>query len=341
MIGAMDAEPFRDSSPLLDRPDALRARMEADGYLYLPGLLPAEAVLDVRRRMLEILAEAGMVRRDRPLDDAVANLAQFAVEPEPAMMAVLRRQCGLYELNRLQHRPELTGLFRALFGEEPVPLPWFVCRNIFPQREAFTTPPHQDFVHIQGTTRNCAAWVPIGDVATTQGPLMVAEGTHRLGLLDFRPTLGAGGLEVVGDFEGRWRSGPFRAGDVLVHNCLTVHKAAPNLSGERMRLSVDVRFQPVSEPMCAQNVEPLRNMATWDELYAGWPAEADDIRYFWRRHDLRLTPFDWSHYRRRDDMAFAMAERGDVRARSALQRVAANDPDPARRERARVALDTM
>jgi hypothetical protein len=297
-------------------------------------------VLDVRRQMLAILADAGMVRRDRPLDEAAADLAHFAVEPEPAMMAVLRRQCGLYDLNRLQHRPELIGLFRALFDEQPLPLPWFVCRNIFPQRAAYTTPPHQDFVHIQGTERNCAAWIPMGDCEEALGGLMVAEGTHRLGLLDFRPTLGAGGLEVVGDFEGCWRSGPFRAGDVLAHNCLTVHKAAPNQSGERMRLSVDFRYQPVSEPLCAQNVEPLRNMATWEELYRNWP-EDDAVRYYWRRHDLKLVPFDWSHYRRRDDMAFAMAEQGDVRARSALQRVAANDPDATRRDRARAALTRL
>jgi hypothetical protein len=112
MIAPMMMKPFRDSTPLLGRPEALRRRMREDGYLFLHGLLPAEAVLDVRRRMLEVLADAGMVRRDRPLEAAVADLDRFAVEPEPAMMAVLRRQCGLYELNRLQHRAELVGLFR-------------------------------------------------------------------------------------------------------------------------------------------------------------------------------------------------------------------------------------
>ena len=335
MPGPAD-RPSDDATPLPGDAAALRRHMDEDGYLFLPGLLPAAAVRDVRAQMLEILADAGMVRRDRPLDEAAADVSRFAVEPEPAMMAVLRRQCGLYDLNRLQHRPELTGLFETLFGGTPLPLPWFVCRNIFPQAEAYTTPPHQDFVHIQGTPRNCAAWVPIGDCEPELGGLLVAAGSHRDGLLPFRPSLGAGGLEVTGDFAGRWHGGAFRAGDVLVHNCLTVHRALPNRSGDRMRLSVDFRFQPVSEPICAQNVEPLRNMATWDELYRDWPD--DDLKYYWRRHDLRLVPFDWSHYRRRDEMAFAMAEAGDVRARSALQRVAATDPEPARRERAAAAL---
>ena len=328
--------PLRDSTDALERPEELAARMREDGYLYVRGLLPKAHVLDVRRQMLEILAANRMVRADRPLGEAVPDFDHFAVEPQPAFMKVLYAEYALEDLTALQHLPEMRRVADAICGEATIPLPQFVCRNIFPQAEAYTTPPHQDFVHIQGTTRNCAAWVPIGDCEPELGGLLVAAGSHRDGLLPFRPSLGAGGLEVTGDFAGRWHGGAFRAGDVLVHNCLTVHRALPNRSGDRMRLSVDFRFQPVSEPICAQNVEPLRNMATWDELYRDWPD--DDLKYYWRRHDLRLVPFDWSHYRRRDEMAFAMAEAGDVRARSALQRVAANDPEPARRERAAAAL---
>lgn len=328
--------PFRESQDALRDAEALRARMAEDGYLFLRGLLPREAVLTARRRMLEILAEAGMVRRDRPLEDGIADMANFAVEPEPAFMKVLYAQYACYELNALQHRPELIGLFERLFGEPALPLPLFICRNIFPQAEAYTTPAHQDYVHIQGTFRNYACWVPMGDCDGELGGLAIAEGTHKLGLLDLRPALGAGALETVGDFEGLWRWSPFRAGDVLIHNCLTVHRGVPNRSKDRMRLSIDYRFQPVSEPMCEQNLKPHRAMATWEELYRGWPD--DGLKYYWRKYDLKLTPFDWSYYEKRDRLAFEMAEAGDVRARSALQRIVSNDPSPEKRERARAAL---
>ena len=51
---------FEDSTPVLDRPEELRARADRDGYLFFRGLLPAEDVLEVRRQLLGI-----MVKQDR------------------------------------------------------------------------------------------------------------------------------------------------------------------------------------------------------------------------------------------------------------------------------------
>ena len=331
---------FTESRALLGDPAALRDRMAADGYLFFRRLLPPAAVAAVRGRMLAVLAEAGWLSPDRPAEAAIPAPGRFAVEPEPAYLDVMRRQFAIEELHALQHRPELLELATALFDAPtlPLPLPLFVCRNIFPDRDAFTTPAHQDFVHIQGSRRNHAAWVPLGDCPAEMGGVAVAAGSHRDGLRAFRPALGAGGLEVedAGDLD--WRAGPFETGDVLLHSCLTVHKGLPNRSG-RMRLSVDFRYQPVAEPMCANNVEPLRRIATWDALYRGWRNDA--LQYYWRRHDLQIVPFDMQYFAIRDRLAFEMAERGDARARSALQRCALNDPDPDMRSRAAVLLQRL
>ena len=330
--------PFRDSSDIVLDPHALRARMAEDGYLFLPRLLPKEPIVEARRQMLEVLAEAGMVRRDRTLDEAAPDLSNFAVEPEPAFMAVLRRQYALQDVNALKHLPALGGLMERLFGESVIPLPLFVCRSIFPKREVYTAPPHQDYVHIQGTTRNHAAWIPMGACDATMGGLSVAAGSHKLGLLDLRPALGAGGLEVVADGRFDWRHSPYEAGDVVVFNSLTVHRGVPNRS-DRVRLSIDFRYQPRSEPICEINLEPHRGVAQWDELYAGWTRE--DLKYYWKEHDLDVVPFDMQYYERRDRMAFDMAARGDGRAKSALQRIVSNDPDVDKRARAQAALEAL
>jgi len=326
---------LRESSDIVHDEAALQARMDEDGYVFLKGLLPVAPVKEVRRQMLEILAENGMVRRDRPLDDAAPDFDNFAVEPEPAFMRVLYAEYGLEDMNALQHHPALLAVMERLFGEPTLPLPLFVCRNIFPAREAYTTPVHQDYVHIQGSFRNYAAWVPMGDCDAEMGGLAVAVGSHRLGLLDVQPALGAGGLEAVTEAPLDWAWSPTEAGDVLIHTCLTMHKGVPNRS-PRMRLSADYRYQPIAEPMCEQNLRPHRDMVTWEQLYAGWKRE--DLKYYWRRHDLKTVPFDMRFYQRRDVLAFEMAERGEVRARSALQRIVSNDPDTAKRERARAAL---
>ena len=331
-------QPFTDSTAIVGDAAALRAQMAEEGYLFVRQLLPREPLLEVRRQMLEVLAEAGLIRRDRPLEDAVPDLTNFAVEPEPAFMAVLRDQYALEDLNSLKHLPALGALMERLFGEVVIPLPLFVCRNIFPQREVYTTPPHQDYVHIQGTVRNHAAWLPLGDCDPALGGLAVAAGSHRRGVLDLRPALGAGGLEVVSEDRLDWRHGAFQTGDVLVFNCLTVHRGVPNRS-DRMRLSVDFRYQPQTEPMCEVNLTPHRDVAPWDVLYEGWTRE--ELKYYWKRHELEVVPFDMQYYERRDHMAFEMAARGDARAKSALQRIVSGDRDGDKRARARAALEAL
>jgi hypothetical protein len=325
--------PFRESSDVLGEPEGLRRRMAEDGYLYLRGLLPRRAVLEVRRQMLAIADEAGWLRRDRPRDEAIAEPASFTVEPEPQFMAVYYRENALRSLNALQQHPSLLGLFERLLGDEVFAHPRFIIRNIFPKRQAYTTPAHQDFIHFQGTPDCYAAWIPIGDCPAEMGGLLVVEGSHREGLYDVEPALGAGALETVGDFEGRWRWNPFEAGDVLIHNSHTVHKGVPNRS-DSLRLSIDARYQRVRDPVCEDSLHPHRRFATWDELYRDWPAD-DLLRFYWRRLALKPVAFDFGFYEKRDRRAFELAEGGDLRARSTLQRIVSNDPAPAKREKAR------
>jgi ectoine hydroxylase-related dioxygenase (phytanoyl-CoA dioxygenase family) len=44
-----------------------------------------------------------------------------------------------------------------------------------------------------------------------------------------------------------WHISDFRPGDALFFHAFTVHKAMPNLSGNRMRLSTDNRYQRPNE----------------------------------------------------------------------------------------------
>ncbi|MBL6597555.1 MAG: hypothetical protein ISP41_01585, partial [Alphaproteobacteria bacterium] len=54
----------------------------------------------------------------------------------------------------------------------------------------------------------------------------------------------------------------------------------------------------------------------------------------WRDLSTKVIDFDTSHYERRDQMAFEMAERGDMLARDTLLRIIQRDADPEKRARA-------
>ncbi|MEZ5670806.1 MAG: phytanoyl-CoA dioxygenase family protein [Alphaproteobacteria bacterium] len=331
--------PFRDSASIVGDGAALRARLAADGYLFLPGLLPAEKVAAVRRRLVAMLADLGWVRRDGADGLAArADLAAFRDDTDPVATDLVCRQGASVEVQRLQHHPALTGLFARLFDGPVLPLPRILVRNIFPRMEEHTTPQHQDYPHVQGSRRLCTAWIPIGDCAGDLGGLRVATGSHRNGVLPLEPAMGAGGMAVPGDFAADWAWSPMRAGDVLVFNCLTVHQGIPNRS-DAMRISVDLRYQPAGEPVCADWLTPFRGFMDWDAFYAAAPDAGH--RYYWRGMDLVTVPFDTAYYDERDAKAFAMAEAGDRRALSTLRRIATKDADAAKRARAAAAIAAL
>lgn len=330
--------PFTDSSELRDDGPALRARFAEDGYIFMLGVLAADAVRNLRRQLLDIVGEAGWLRADRPREEAVADLESFCYEPQPQFMDVFYRQLGLQDLVALTHHPDLRALFETLFEEPVFVHPHMVMRNIFPQREAYTTPAHQDFVHLQGSFKCCAAWIPFCDVDADMGGLALARGSHRGRVYDMRPTNGAGQMEVDASFGGDWVNSPCRMGDVLIHNTLLVHKGVPNRS-DRMRISVDARYQPLSEPICERSLVPSHQMADWERIYRDWPN--DDYKYYWQDIDQKVVPFTYKYHDRRDKLAVQWGERGDSRAYNALENIIAKHRDPAMRTRAAEALKNL
>jgi hypothetical protein len=331
-------QPFVNSGDLIHDGPALAERMRRDGYLFLPGLLPHADIAKVQRQVGELAREAGWLRRDRPVEQAIADPDGFCVDPEPAYLATLRRINRLEDYHGLKHHPALIGLFERMLGGPILAHPRVLMRNIFPAREEFTTKAHQDFPNVQGTEEVFTAWMPLIDCPMDVGPLQVAAGTHLDGVYDFHIGAGAGGIEIKDPLEGRWVSGAFALGDVLIFHSMTVHKGVPN-RGDRLRMSMDVRYQLVSEPFNPDNANPDGQPLSWDEVYAGWKSDA--LQYYWTRLPLTLKPFDRQWFEKRDAMAFELGEAGDARARSVLQRIVARDADAAKRARAQALLDAL
>jgi hypothetical protein len=322
---------FRDSTSQIQDGPGLAARMRIDGYLFLRGVLPAVVVQNLQRQVGAIARDAGWLMRDRDVADAIADPNGFCVDPDPAYLTTLRAINRLEDYHRLKHHKALIGLFERMLGGPILPHPRVLMRNIFPGREAYTTKAHQDFPNVQGTTEVYTAWFPLTDCPMEAGPLQVAEGTHTGEVYDFDIGMGAGGIEITDGFEDRWVSGPFTVGDVLIFHSLLAHKGVPNRS-DRLRMSMDVRYQLVAEPFNLDNANADGQPLSWDDIYAGW--SSTDLQYYWRKLDLTTKPFDPTWFNKRDDRAFELAEAGDPRARSVLQRIVARDADAAKRARA-------
>jgi hypothetical protein len=330
---------FRDSTAIAADGPALAARLEHDGYLFIRGLLPRDAVRDVRAQFLAHAARGGWLAAGHPVEAAIADPARACKDPEPRYLEVFKPMWMLEALHRLKHHPNIVGVFERIFGEAVLVHPLLVARNIFPQSADFdfTTGSHQDRIHIGGGT-SYACWTPLGDCPRSKGSLIMAEGSHRRGVLDIRLAAGAGGLELVDDFEGSWVGSDFAMGDCVIFADTIAHKALPNRSSE-LRQSFDARYQRLSDPVADVSVGTYGGMCSWDEVYAGW--SQDDLKHYWIRQGAKIVPFDRQYYERRDQIAFDLAARGDRIARDTLLRVVQRDPDAAKRARAQALLDSL
>ncbi len=328
-------QPFTDSTELVMDGPALSQRMARDGYLFIRGLVPKEAVANVGRQFLDVVADGGWLDPKHPREARIANPDVACADPEPEFLDVFRRFYVREDSHALKHHPSIVSLFERMFGEEVLVHPLYVARNIFPQREVLTTRPHQDFVHIQGTPETFTVWLPLQDCPVEMGGLSVAEGSHRDGVQEFTVASGAGGVEVVEPFEGQWRCGDFALGDALIFHSMLVHKGLDNRTN-KIRHSLDARYQRASEPISAVSMAAYSGCGDWEEIYAGW--QSDELKYYWQAQNPNIQAFDYQYYDRRDEIAYEMAEQGDDTARAALLRIVQRDPRPEKRDRATAAL---
>ena len=332
--------PLTDSTGIQHDGPKLRERAEADGYVLIRGLLPRSLLEEIAAEIAGPMAEAGWIEPGAPLAGARPDLSKFCVEPQPPFMEVFYRQLSLRSLHALKLHENLMGFFGRLFGEEAFCPPHFVMRLAFPCRDEYATPAHQDYTHFEGSRRNWAAWIPFTDIDAARGGLAIAAGSHKGGVLDMRPALGAGQMVIDADLDAcDWRWSPMQVGDVLIHNCQTIHKGLPNSSGA-MRVSMDCRYQPLSEPVGEKYLGVSHQMRSWADLYADW-AEDDPLKYYWRDLPLTVQPFEYRWYDRRDERAIEMGEAGDPEALLALENISLKHRSTDVRRRAEAALSRL
>jgi len=190
----------------------------------------------------------------------------------------------------LPHHPKLLSLYRNLFGKEAIPHPRHIARMITCHRIVVPTPPHQDFIHIQGTPNTWTCWFPLGHCPREMGSLTVLRGSNRNGVVPVKPAQGAGGLAaLLCPHEIDWVEGDFELGDILTFSSYTVHRALRSRHRDRIRLSCDIRFQACDEEIDESSLKPHGDY-TWEDLYQGWKNPA--VQYYWKNHAIRLSAWD-------------------------------------------------
>ena len=292
MADNITLEPMYEANELLGNTTALRARMASDGYLFFRNIVPTQRLEQLRHEITEILAELGWIEGGRDRMSAKA-LCRPRREGSPKFFQAHDRIVKLESFHSLAHEINVINVMRQALGESAFPQPLSIVRLIFPDSPELATPPHQDFPNNQGTPNLTAAWMPLADCAVKDGSLAIMEGSHKYGVLPLTFHLGAGNRRAVLSKEVlkcRWVGADFRAGDIVLFQSMTVHKAMENHNLEHMRLSVDFRYQLEGEALTEGCLQPHFNRFSWEEIYKDWTSDA--FKYYWLNKDYVEAHWD-------------------------------------------------
>ena len=257
-----------DPTPPDADPAEHRRKMADHGYLYLPGLLDRDEVMAARLSVCQQLARDGFLAPAAPLIDAKHNPAKPSYfKPEYAT--------GNPVIEKLLYTGAMTRFFDDFFGRPTAHYDFTWLRAVAP---GFGSASHCDVVYMGRGERQqlFTVWTPLGDIDFRQGGLMVLDGSNQFDPLkktygefdvdtycegepgkdgwkkqpEWLPgakgnhgTLGTDPNLIRDHVGGTWRTTEYKAGDVLIFTCYTVHASMDNTS-DRIRLSTDSRYQP-------------------------------------------------------------------------------------------------
>ncbi len=272
---------LRDSNNLLHDINALKERMNQDGYLLLRNFINHETVLNAREAIINHLAESNALVEGSFLLDAVMPRSgkevrmtgQSVITHHPSSLAVFENQM-------------LFDFFRQFFGEEAATYDYKWLRAV--GNENFTGC-HYDVVYMgRGSQRVHTVWIPIGKIPVEQGTLAICEGSHNqdsfaclrntYGNIDVDRDLISEGwfssdpYEITDKFGGRWLTTSFNPGDVLIFGLYTLHASTTNLTN-KFRISCDIRFQPAG-----------------DEVDDRWAGKDPRGHYAWGKDERKERP---------------------------------------------------
>jgi len=288
MVDMFQVEPLQDSTDLLSQPKVFRHRAAEDGYLFFAGLLDPAKVLNLREQILLVCQSHGWTQEGTNSADGLANPNLTVVESgDPRWRAFYEDVQKLRDFHHLALDDNLIQVFEVLFGESVLPHSRNICRLVFPNTALHSTPPHQDNWHIGGSEETWTAWLPCGHCPVSLGSLVIAKGSHQHGKLAHKEASGPGGRQAEVEAKQTWVGGDYACGDVVILHSLTIHQGRDNLSGDRLRVSCDFRYQPMSHPVRVDSLMPHARLK-WEEIYQDWDPN-DKLKYYWQNWDLQIV----------------------------------------------------
>ena len=232
---------LQESNHVLGDHHALDAAFARDGYLFFRDVLDRAAVATVTAGVIDFLSSEGVVEPNSSTATWTGREAEHLGAHPPALHS--RR---LWE--GLMAAPTTVAFMTTVFGEAPVTIPIAQYQFKTPRQDpaAPWATAHQDHFFNPGLHFR-TFWIPLVDIDASLGGLTLAAGCHTNGVLHDTSQAGAP-LDHRAIPAEAWSRADYHPGDVVIFHGSTPHGGLPNQHRSQLRLSVDMRAQPMSAP---------------------------------------------------------------------------------------------
>jgi ectoine hydroxylase-related dioxygenase (phytanoyl-CoA dioxygenase family) len=241
-------DPKRDLHPVLaeyaEILDQVAVAFQAEG-----AIVSTYAELPFPARLIQVCQESGRslsqyfdislpqsdIRQETPMHHGPAV---FALITSPRLLAVVESVVGPEILsNPVQHiRMKLPAQARTAASSDGLnaKIPWHQDNGVvLPEADEATI---------------LTVWLPITEATLANGCLQVVPGSHRGELVPHCP--GPFGAEIPERLveQDHALPLPLRPGSLLLMHQRTVHSSLENCTTDQVRISLDLRYQPVGQP---------------------------------------------------------------------------------------------
>ena len=241
--GARTISPFSSIARPDDDAHVIQALANRHGYLFCPRLVPHPVIRALGDAALSCAGRLGWLKPGSPRRAASAprGVALGAYD-DPRWIAFLKVMLPHPAFKALRREPRILDMLEHILGAPPVSDAGDLLRVVSSDDHTHTTVAHQDRFYLDGRSPRWTVWIPLVDCPLSLGPISIWRGSHRRGL---RPHHGPRdwqhGVRVPS--RAAWEGQDLEVGDAVLFSWLTVHRAEPNRTAGRLRLSAVCRYR--------------------------------------------------------------------------------------------------
>lgn len=236
----------------------LHLKLDKDGYLFIPGLIDTREIQAARNAVFKHLKDVDELKD--PYEEGIFSHRSRRDELYNDRGEFWEMVSNGELLRKVSNGPTLQKIASKIFGSPAVGFDYLFLRAV--PRGRFTHLHCDSGFFTRFTKKVLTCWIAFSDITVDKGPLFVIEGSHKF--MDIRKNFD--NFDVVFNKEqkasidedpvsfankrnAKLLTTNFKPGDVLIFGMHTLHGAFENhATDDRIRLTCDIRYQPISEP---------------------------------------------------------------------------------------------